>query len=103
MNINNYSTLLIRSETYRLYVRIEHAPLARPIFANTSMTVDGAALHAVGPLHVRLHGRQGDTDVAGIESLIRALEQRDIRFRHRIYRCFELHGATLPPGTSHFP
>ena len=37
-------------------VRINHAPLPRPIRANALMTVNRSSFHAVGPLNVGLHG-----------------------------------------------
>src|SRR5258707_14892442 len=62
-------------ECHRLDMRIDHAPLPRPVSANSSMTVNCAAFHAIWPFHVGLHGGQGAVDIPGVERLVRPSDE----------------------------
>ena len=48
-------------------MRIDHAPLPRPVLANAFVSVNSAAFHAVGPFDIGSHRCQRAFDVAGIE------------------------------------
>jgi hypothetical protein len=75
MHLNHDCARWVGKETPGLDSRIDLAPLPKPVLANGFATVDPAAFHAVGPIDVRVHGRQHRVNVMAIERVVCANEQ----------------------------
>ena len=75
VNVDHRSTGFILFEPYRLNVGINHPPLTPPVIAYLAVAVNSAALHAVGPVHIRMHHGQNRLDVPGIKGAIGQKEQ----------------------------
>src|ERR1700730_15836585 len=56
-------------------MRVDYRPLPRPVIADTVVSVNMPALHAVGPHDVSVHGRQHRFHVAGVETVVKVLEK----------------------------
>lgn len=57
VNSDYHSACRVHVETHRLDVRVEDAPLPRPIFPHSSPAVNRTTFHSVRPFHINLHGR----------------------------------------------
>jgi hypothetical protein len=64
VNLNQDTPVWLATEGLGFDKRIDEAPLARPIRSHAIVSIDVAALHAVGPLHVRVLHRKYRFDVA---------------------------------------
>ena len=73
--VNAYSDAsgFVWGKAHRVYVRIDHAPLAGPVGTYAIMAMDDAALHAIGPDHVGTHRGQGAVEVPCVEGGVSAL------------------------------
>jgi hypothetical protein len=80
MNSNHHSAGVVHVETHRFDVRVDHAPLPRPILSHSSPAMNCATFHAVGPLHVRLHGGQGAFEVPGVKVFVQLPQNHDFGF-----------------------
>src|SRR5215470_1746467 len=69
---------------YRLDVRINRCPLARPVTADSFASVDVPSLHAVCPNDILMQGREHRLDVASVEEIVESLKEfhviRQIQF-----------------------
>src|SRR5262249_19508504 len=54
-------------ETLRIDARIDHLPLARPIFAHSRVPVDEPSFNSIRPSDIRMHAGQASIDVAGVK------------------------------------
>jgi hypothetical protein len=75
VNVHHDSPGLVGLEAKWLYMRVDQQPLAGPVIADTAVAMDPAALHAVGPIDVWVHGRQSRFDVAGVERRVGCLQK----------------------------
>ena len=51
-NVDRYPPVLVGLEAQRFNVRVDQLPLARPVVADTAVTVNVPALHSVRPANV---------------------------------------------------
>src|SRR5688500_10182227 len=56
------------AEAHRFDMRIDHAPLAKPIGPHRFVPDFARAFHAVRPIHVRSHGAEDGVDITCVES-----------------------------------
>src|SRR5215216_4925958 len=75
VNLNHDTAVWLCAEGLGFYKRVDEAPLARPICSHAIVSIDVPALHAVGPLHVRVHHRKYRFDVARVERSVRPAEK----------------------------
>jgi hypothetical protein len=75
---DHYSSRIIRLKFYGIDVRIDHAPLPRPIFPNARMSVNRATFHTVRPLHVRPHGRQSSIHIPRVKCPVSFPQHRNV-------------------------
>ncbi len=61
---------IFRVEGHRLHLRIDLAPLLRPVSADFFRPTDETAFEGSGPSNVGRHGREGSINVSRIESRI---------------------------------
>ena len=91
MNCDNDSARAIGSEADRIHMRIDHAPLPRPVGADALVSMDNSTFHAVGPDDVRFHAGERRWNIAGVEGCVGSLEQFgvDVQARHRNVQLIE--------------
>ncbi len=77
---DHYSPHIIRLKSHWIDVRIDHAPLPRPVFPNARMPMNRATFHAVRPLHVRSHGRQSSIDVPRVKCSVSFPQHHNVRY-----------------------
>jgi hypothetical protein len=75
VNLNHDTAVWLGTEGLRFDKRVDEAPLARPICSHALVSIDVAALHGVGPLHVRVHHRKYRIDVARVERSVRPAQE----------------------------
>ena len=68
--LDNGAALGIHFNLHRLHMRVDHAPLPRPVSPHSLVPVDIAAFHPVGPDHVGMHQRQHGVELPRIEPAI---------------------------------
>lgn len=74
VNVDCNSTGRVFAETDWIDMRIDNAPLARPVSADAFMPMDHATFHAVGPNYVRCHGGESAIDITRIEGGVGPLQ-----------------------------
>src|SRR4029077_18893272 len=75
MHIDQNAPGLLRVKANRLDVRIDLAPLLRPIGANFFRPTDKTALERLWPSHVRSHEGEGGVNVSRVEGCVSRTEQ----------------------------
>jgi len=68
---------ILRVKGHWLYVRVDLAPLLRPVSANPFGPTDKSALKRFRPSDVGGHLREGGVDVPRVEGRVRRAEQCD--------------------------
>src|SRR5437667_1820186 len=58
-----------------IYVRVHHSPLARPVRTHSFVSVNPAALHPIGPLHLRMQHIENGVNVATVEGVVNEDQQ----------------------------
>ena len=75
MNLNQDTPVWLGTEGLGFDKRVDEAPLACPICSHAIVSIDVPALHAVGPLHVRMRHRTYRIDVPRVESSVGPAEK----------------------------
>src|SRR5215208_2903941 len=75
VNLNLDTPVWLSTEGLGFAKRVDEAPLARPICSHAIVSIDVPALHAVGPLHGRVHHRKYRFDGARVERSVRPAEK----------------------------
>jgi hypothetical protein len=75
MNLNQDTPVWLGTEGLGFDNRVDETPLAHPIRSHAIVSIDVPALHAVGPLHVRMHHRKYRVDVPRVESSVGPAEK----------------------------
>jgi hypothetical protein len=74
MDVDDNSAIFF-FESERLYVWVDHGPLARPVVAYSGVSVDAPAFHSVGPVYGGVHPCEDGFYVTRVESLIHRQKQ----------------------------
>jgi hypothetical protein len=77
MHIDQNAPDLLRVKENRLDVRIDLAPLLRPVSANFFRSTDKTAFERFRPSHVRSHEGKGSVNVSRVEGCVCRMEQFD--------------------------
>jgi hypothetical protein len=75
MHIDQNAPSLLRVKGNRLDVRIDLAPLLRPVSANFLGPMDKTTFERFGPSHVRSHEGKGSVNVSRVEGGVSRTEQ----------------------------
>lgn len=77
MHLDQNTPSLLRPKGHRLDVRVDLAPLFRPVSAHFLGPTDETAFERFWPRHVRGHEGKGSVDVSRVEGRVRRTEQFD--------------------------
>ena len=69
---------VIRVKRQRLHIRVDLAPLLRPISADLVGSTDKTAFERSRPSHIRRHEGEGGINVPRVESSVGCAEQFDL-------------------------
>lgn len=75
MHIDQNLPGILWVKSHRFHVRIDLAPLLRPVSANFSGPTDKTAFEGLRPSHVRSHEGEGCVDITRVEGRVRRTEQ----------------------------
>ena len=73
--LHQNASIILPVERNRLHVRIDFAPLLRPVGRDRLLPLDKPSLERPRPSHIRSHQRKGGIDLPSIESRVGRTEQ----------------------------
>ena len=81
MHLDRDAPGILRVKVHRLHVRVDLAPLLRPVIADFFGPADKTALERFRPSYIRRHEGEGGVDVPRVEGRVGRAEQVDFRSR----------------------
>ena len=78
MHLDHDASGVLWVKSHRLHMRIDLAPLLRPVGADLFRSTDKAAFERSRPSHVRSHEGEGGVNVPRVESRVGCAEQIDL-------------------------
>ena len=71
MHLDQNASVLLLMKRDRFHVRVDLAPLFRPVGADGFVALDETAFECSGPSYVRSHGGEGGVNVSRVEGCVR--------------------------------